>query len=66
MKELQSTTTDLRGAYSFSDLAPGSYRVLATFEYRSPDTEAMDAAGPAFQIEAHARVQRNLTLYLIR
>ncbi|HXM46022.1 MAG TPA: carboxypeptidase-like regulatory domain-containing protein [Bryobacteraceae bacterium] len=43
--ELRSTRTDLRGQYRFKDLAPGLYRILATFEYEKPDSDSMQAAG---------------------
>ena len=52
--ELRTTRTDARGGYRFQDLAPGAYRVLATFEYRNPDSAAMDAANaPSLRIDAH-------------
>ena len=64
--ELRSTRTDARGGYSFKDLAPGTYRVLATFEYRNPDPASMDTANaPSFRVEAHADQQRDLDLYVI-
>jgi hypothetical protein len=43
--ELRTTRTDVRGQYRFKDLAPGSYRILATFEYEKPDSDSMEAAG---------------------
>lgn len=64
--ELRTTRTDGRGAYSFRDLAPGAYRVLATFEYRNPDSAAMDGANaPSLRIAAHSDQQRDLDLYVI-
>jgi len=43
--ELRTVNTSARGAYQFSGLAPGSYRVLATFEYVAPDIAAMELCG---------------------
>jgi hypothetical protein len=65
--DLRSTRTDLRGAYRFDGLAPGTYRLLATFEYQTPDTAAMDlAAARQVQVEAKADLQLDLDLYSIR
>jgi hypothetical protein len=64
LTDLRTTRTDLTGTYRFDDLAPGLYRVLATFEYQNPDSAAMGLAGarPA-EIEAHATLQADLDLY---
>jgi hypothetical protein len=65
--DLRTTRTDMRGNFSFRDLAPGAYRVLSTFEYRDPDSAAFDAANPpSLRIEAHGDQQRDLDLYAIR
>jgi hypothetical protein len=45
LAELRTTRTDLRGQYRFDGLAPGLYRILGTFEYERPDSDAMEAAG---------------------
>ena len=42
---LRTVRTDLRGQYRFSGLAPGSYRILGTFEYEKPDADSMTTAG---------------------
>ena len=36
--------TDTRGQYQFSGLAPGEYRLLATFEYQAPTAAEFDLA----------------------
>jgi hypothetical protein len=65
--DLRSTLTGMNGQYSFKDLAPGAYRVLATFEYRNPDSGVLDAAGaPSLTIEPRGGQQRDLDLYIIR
>ena len=43
--ELRTVFTDARGQYRFSDLPPGTYRVLSTFEFQSPDAAVMEMAG---------------------
>lgn len=64
--DLQTTRTDLRGGYRFDGLAPGVYRVLATFEYQSPDTSAMDqASARRIEIEARTDLQLDLDLYTL-
>jgi len=64
--DLQTTRTDLRGAYRFDGLAPGIYRVLATFEYEAPDAVAMEQAGARqIQVEARSGLQLDLDLYTL-
>jgi hypothetical protein len=64
--DLQTTRTDLRGAYRFDGLAPGIYHVLATFEYQAPDAAAMDQAGARqIQLEARSDLQLDLDLYTL-
>lgn len=45
--DLRSTRTDVHGEFQFAGLAPGSYRVASTFEFRTPDAGNLDAAGAA-------------------
>jgi len=65
--ELRVVRTDGHGMYRFQGLAPGTYRVLSTFEFQSPDVEAMEmAAAPTLKVEAHTDQQYDLDLYGIR
>lgn len=67
MTDLRATRTDMRGAYRFDGLAPGTYRVLATFEYQMPDSAAMDLAGArSLQADAQGDLQTDLDLFVIR
>ncbi|HUI57835.1 MAG TPA: carboxypeptidase-like regulatory domain-containing protein [Bryobacteraceae bacterium] len=61
------TLTDIHGQYRFSSLAPGKYRVLASFEYLMPDSNTMTKAGakPIKLDEGHD-LQQDLDLYVIR
>jgi hypothetical protein len=42
VKDFQILRTDINGGYRFTGLAPGSYRLLATFDYRTPDAQVME------------------------
>jgi protocatechuate 3,4-dioxygenase beta subunit len=42
VKDFQILRTDMNGGYRFTGLAPGSYRLLATFDYRTPDAQVME------------------------
>lgn len=64
LTDLRVIRTDMRGEYRFDGLAPGTYRVLATFEYQTPDSAVMEiAAATSVRIEAHGNVQADLALY---
>jgi hypothetical protein len=65
--DLHSTRTDMRGNYTFVGLAPGTYRLVATFEYQSPNTGDIDAMTPrAFPVEEGRDQQQDLDVYVIR
>jgi hypothetical protein len=58
------TRTGMRGEYRFDGLPPGTYRVLATFEYQNPDSAVMDMLpATSVRIEAHGNVHHDLVLY---
>jgi len=62
--DLRETRADIRGNYRFEGLPPGSYRVLSTFEYLAPDSNAMDLGGALpIEIAAHTDLQTDLDLY---
>lgn len=63
---LRTTRTDERGRYDFKDLAPGTWRILATFEYQNPDTETMAAGGArSIQIDSGMQAQIDPDLYTL-
>ncbi len=65
--DLRETRADMRGNYRFDGVAPGSYRVLSTFEYLVPDSKAMDLAGAQpVEIAEHTDIQTDLELYGVR
>jgi hypothetical protein len=62
--DLRETYADGRGNYRFEGLAPGSYRVLATFDYRAPTAQVMDQAGAqAIDVTEHANREMDLELF---
>lgn len=64
LTELRTIRTDPRGVYQFRNLPPGTYRLLATFEYQEPDAEAFDLAGArSVQIDAIGELQVDADLY---
>jgi hypothetical protein len=65
--DLRSTRTDMRGKYNFVGLAPGTYRLAATFEYHTPSTGDIDAMRPrAFKVEEGRDQQQDLDVWVIR
>ena len=65
--DLKVVRTDIHGVYRFQGLAPGTYRVLATFEYNMPDSASMELAGAkSVRVEARNDLQMDLDLYGIR
>jgi hypothetical protein len=65
--DLQVAYTDARGQYQFKTLAPGAYRVLASFEYRNPDAAAMESAGATLiTIKEGVDAPRDLDLSVLR
>jgi hypothetical protein len=62
--DLRAARADVRGNYRFEGLAPGSYRVLSTFEYGAPDSQAMDlASAQPIDIAEHTDLQTDLELF---
>jgi hypothetical protein len=67
LTELRILTTDSHGNYEFGGLSPGTYRVLSTFEYSSPDTEVMDTShATTVRIERAQKHNEDLQLYVIQ
>lgn len=67
IEELREIRTDRYGRYRFEGVPPGEYRIVSTFEYRTPDPASMEKAGATgIRVdEAQAR-QLDLDLYVIR
>jgi Carboxypeptidase regulatory-like domain len=66
-KEPYTVRTDTRGQYQFSGLAPGEYRLLATFEYQSPSAAEFDLArAVTIKIEEARDLQKDVDLFVAR
>jgi hypothetical protein len=65
--ELRTAYTDTLGMYQFSGLAPGAYRVLATFEYTAPDTATIESCAPkTVNIARSDAVTQDLDLFVLK
>jgi len=65
LSEAFTTRTDIQGQYQIAGLAPGNYRLLASFEYSTADSETMSLAGAkAIRIERGKDYQQDLDLYI--
>jgi hypothetical protein len=65
--ELQMALTDARGNYQFRALAPGSYRILASFEFQHPDAAMMEFAGAKLvKVQEGADTPQDLELSVLR
>ncbi len=67
LKDVATVRADVRGRYQFFGLPPGTYRVLSSFVYQSPDEAAMDRANPRVVTIEGGRTQvQDLDLYVIQ
>lgn len=65
LSESFSTRTDTQGQYGFTGLAPGNYRLLASFEYSTADSATMSNSGAKpIRIESASDSQQDLELYI--
>ena len=63
----RATTTDAQGNYQFQGLPSGSYRVLSTFEYASPDAQSMTSSRAIIvRITAGRSVTQDLSLFILQ
>ncbi|HKE22843.1 MAG TPA: carboxypeptidase-like regulatory domain-containing protein [Bryobacteraceae bacterium] len=67
LKDVTTVRADIRGRYQFIGLPPGTYRVLSSFEYQSPDEATMEHAHPRVVTIEGGRAQvQDLDLYVIQ
>lgn len=64
--DVRTVYTDMEGKYRFEGVGPGTFRLLSTFEYASPDIATMDLARAVeVKVDARMDVSRDLELYVI-
>lgn len=67
LMDVRVTRTDTRGQYQLYGLAPGSYRMVSSFEFQMPDSAALDAANARIvKAEEGRDLPVDLDLYAIR
>jgi Carboxypeptidase regulatory-like domain len=67
VKDFVVQLTDINGQYRFTGLAPGSYRLISTFEYRVPDARLMDlSVVKSVRVEEAHDENADLDQYIIR
>ena len=67
VRDFQILRTDINGGYRFTGLAPGSYRLLATFDYRTPGGEVMELpVVKTAKLDEGRDVVQDLDQYIVR
>lgn len=64
--DVQLTRADIHGQYRFAGLAPGSYRVLSSYEFNPSNEIADPPASRTLQVEAGSDVPQDLEVTEIR
>jgi hypothetical protein len=65
--DLRSVRADMQGRYQFFGLAPGTYRVLSTFDIETPDSSEVDTLYPkTIKVEEGRDQQLDLDLSVLR
>ena len=67
VEPMRTASTDAKGRYDVDGLAPGVYRVLASFDYQMPEPAQMEAAGAkTVKVKEAARAVLDLEEFVIR
>jgi hypothetical protein len=64
--DLRTVRADERGQYRFSGLAPGAYRILSSFDFRTPEPLELNAVARTMNIESGDNQTADLDLYVVR
>jgi hypothetical protein len=63
----RTVRSDMHGQYQLVGLAPGTYRLVSTFEYNSPEAADIDTMSPrTFVVEEGREQQQDIDLFVIR
>jgi hypothetical protein len=63
LKDLQVTRADTQGQYRFTDLAPGTYHVLSSFEFEPSDGPLEAGGARTLKIEESRDLNQDLDLF---
>lgn len=66
LKDVQVTRADAHGTYQFTDLAPGNYRLLSSFDFEAPDAPMESSGTKALKVEEARDSTQDLDLSAIR
>uniref|UniRef100_Q023Y8 Cna B domain protein n=1 Tax=Solibacter usitatus (strain Ellin6076) TaxID=234267 RepID=Q023Y8_SOLUE len=65
--DLRCAISDIHGKFQFYGLVPGTYRLVSTFEYQSPETADIDMMTPKIiKVEEGRDQQQDTDLFVIR
>jgi hypothetical protein len=65
--DVRSVISDIHGQFQFPGLVPGTYRLVSTFEYQSPETYDIDLMSPRIvKVEEGRDQQQDVDLFVIR
>jgi len=62
VKDPQVTRTDAQGQYQFTDLAPGSYRLLSSFDVEVSDTPLESTKTKSLRVQQAEDLKQDLDL----
>lgn len=63
VKDLQFTRADTHGQYRFTDLAPGNYRLLSSFDFEAPDGVLEVGGAKSLRVEESRDMTQDLDLF---
>jgi hypothetical protein len=65
--DLRTAISDIHGQFQFAGLVPGTYRLVSTFEYQSPEASDIDAMTPRIvKVEEGRDQQQDIDLWVMR
>jgi hypothetical protein len=65
--DVRTVISDIHGQFQFYGLVPGTYRLVSTFEYQTPETADIDLMTPkVLKVEEGRDQQQDVDLFVIR